>query len=289
AALAAAQMALEKEQRVSAIGAMAEAVAHELGTPLATIKLSASELKRELSDNPDAYEDVLLIAEQADRCRSILAELSAVKAPEDAQIRSAPIMAVLQEAAEPHHNRRAEILFRLNGAPAGPDDPPAPQPDVQRRPELIHGLRNLIQNAADFAASTVWVDVTLDGSGATIAIGDDGAGFSTEILDQLGEPFATTRGRVGEAAGAYVGMGLGVFIAKTLLERTGARLRFENAARTPPRRRAEGASGDARPVRDPGDRPTGAIVRVEWSAEALPLSPPRAAPTDAGATQHAPS
>ena len=227
-ALSATQAALAREQRLSAIGALAASTAHEFGTPLATIKLTAEELRRDLNEQPDLAADAALISEQAARCRGILEQLSSVQSPDDLQVRKAPLMTVLEEAAGPHLNRRAELVLRYNGAPLR--DAGSAQPHLPRRPEIIHGLRNLIQNAVDFAASTVWIDATLNATHLEIVIGDDGGGFSNEILAQLGEPFATTRGkgRVG-VRDAYQGMGLGVFISKTLLESSGATVSFANA------------------------------------------------------------
>lgn len=276
-ALAATQSALEQQEKISAIGAMAAAMAHELGTPLATIKLTATELKREVADNPEAAEDAALIASQADRCREILSGLSRIKSPEDALIRQAPVMTVLQEAAEPHEEGRARIRYRFNGIPAGPDDPATPQPDFPRRPEIIHGLRNLIQNAADFAASEVRIDVRITDDELRIIIADDGAGFAAEILDRVGEPFATTRGRGVETDNDYVGMGLGVFIAKTLLERTGAELTFENAVKPGSAKRRRGAGENSSAAAD-SRGPSGAIVQVVWPTGALPIGAARRKP-----------
>lgn len=263
AALTATQMALEREQRLSAIGALAAAAAHELGTPLATIKVVASELKRDLEHAPDLQADAQLISEQAVRCRRILEDLSAVRSPDDAQTRTAPISALLKEAGGPHLDRRAEIVMRLNGAPlhaAGPA-----QPEVARSAEIIHGLRNLIQNAVDFAASTVWIDVDTSPETISISIRDDGGGFSPDILAEIGEPFATTRGKgAADPNDAYQGMGLGVFISKTLLERSGATLSFFNAEKP--------ARDDVRLDLDALDdpEPTGAVVLVTWPIDRWP-------------------
>ncbi len=268
AALGATQMALEREQKISAIGALAAAAAHELGTPLATITLVASELRKELAGQAELEEDAALIAEQAKRCRDIMQKLSSIQTPEDDHTRSAPIIAVIEEAAGPHRDRRANLVMRLNGTLVSADDPGGDQPEIARSPEFIQGLRNLIQNAVDFSGSTVWVDVEVTASRIAVAIGDDGAGFSDQILAQLGEPFATTRGGAREREG-YSGMGLGVFIAKTLLERTGGRLSFFNNA---PRRRRNAfgeplRSGLALPPADA--EPTGAVVRVVWQRSVL--------------------
>ncbi|MCI4662190.1 MAG: ActS/PrrB/RegB family redox-sensitive histidine kinase [Neomegalonema sp.] len=250
AALNATQMALEREMRLSSIGALAAAAAHELGTPLATIKLVAGELQAELEDAA-LREDAQLISEQAARCRRILEKLSTVQTPDDEQTRQAPITAVVWEAARPHLTRKAEVRCRLNGVdlidPAeGETDA---QPQIPRRPEIIQGLRNIVQNAVDFADGVVLIDVDTRGETVSVTIRDDGPGFSQDVLAHLGEPFNTSRAR-GDRNG-YEGMGLGVFIAKTLLERTGATVSFRNR-----RRRGGASSGE---VEAPG-----ASVRVTW-------------------------
>ncbi len=253
-ALSAAQLALSREQRLTAIGALAAAAAHELGTPLATIKLISGELARDLKDEPEYAEDLQLLRAQADRCREILQDLSA-GGRSDAQVRMAPASAVIEEAALPHRDRGKTLAIRVNGRPAG--GPGDAQPTVRRTPELIHGLRNLVQNAVDFATATVWVDVIEREGQLRISVGDDGPGFRSDVLSLLGDPYVTTRGRArgregeGEGKGGYQGMGLGLFIAKTLLERTGARLRFANGGR--------GAT----------DGPTGAVVTAIWPRDAI--------------------
>lgn len=258
-ALNATQMALEREQRLSSLGAMAASTAHELGTPLATIKLTASELRSELSDQPDLAEDAALIRDQATRCRDILHRLSQLKEADDAQIRRAPIFAVLEEAGGPHLHRRADIVFMLDGERV--DTETARQPTLARRPEIISGLRNLIQNAVDFAGTTVWIDVIDGPTALCVRISDDGPGFTPEILGQLGEPFATTRGKgTARSDDAYTGMGLGLFIAKTLLERSGAVLDLRNARGL----KRNAAPGDKRLAGPRSDGPTGAVVEVVW-------------------------
>ena len=250
-ALAAAQIALSREQRLTAIGALAAAAAHELGTPLATIKLISGELAHDLKDMPEHAEDLRLLRAQADRCREILRDLSE-GGRSDAHVKVAPATAVIGEAALPHRDRGKDLVIRVNGRPA--ETVGEAQPAIRRTPEVIHGLRNLIQNAVDFATGAVWIDVIEREGQLRIAVGDDGPGFRGDVLSLLGDPYVTTRGRARgreSEGGGYQGMGLGLFIAKTLLERTGARLAFTNGPR---------ASADG---------PSGAIVTAIWPRDAL--------------------
>ncbi|MEM7522398.1 MAG: ActS/PrrB/RegB family redox-sensitive histidine kinase [Pseudomonadota bacterium] len=264
-ALRAAEAALSREQRLTAIGGLAAAAAHELGTPLATIKLVSSELVDELSDDEELREDAELIRSQADRCRDILADLSQ-GGRSDEHIRTVPISALIAEAAEPHNDRGVRIIVRVGGAP--PNEV-AEQAHVARRPEVVHGLRNLIQNAVDFAETTIWIDANETGSSLRVTVGDDGAGFPEEVLQRLGDPYVTSRPRQAladreSAAGEYKGMGLGLFIAKTLLERTGARVSYANAERKV-RRANRGAPLETR-------RPSGAVVAAVWPKDMIVAS-----------------
>ncbi|MGY6549462.1 MAG: sensor histidine kinase RegB [Roseinatronobacter sp.] len=229
-ALLAAQMALSREQKLTDLGGVVAATAHELGTPLATIKLIASELSLELNDQPELAEDARILVEQADRCRDILRSMGRA-GKDDTHLRRAPLEAVLAEAAEPHMARGKKVQFEVQAGPGGR----AEQPVILRRPEIIHGLRNLVQNAVDFAESAVVVHATWTDTHLSIRILDDGAGFSAQVLGAIGEPFLRRRREPARDPGrdsarpGYDGMGLGLFIAKTLLERSGAALSVANA------------------------------------------------------------
>ncbi len=267
-ALSEAEAALAREQRLTAIGGLAAAAAHELGTPLATIKLVSKELADELAERPDLLADAVLIREQADRCRVILADL-AHGGKADEQVRRAPVSAVIAEAAEPHADRGRRIILRIGGELA--ETVGAAQPIIRRSPELIHGLRNLVQNAVDFAETTIWIDVSEAGAGLRIVVGDDGPGFPEDLLQRLGDPYVTSRarpaalpGRTGGAEKPVTGMGLGLFIAKTLLERTGARVSFANSAKAV-RRENSGQPPERR-------RPPGAVVAAVWPEGAIVAS-----------------
>ncbi len=261
-ALSATQLALAREQRLAAIGGMAAAAAHELGTPLATIKLVAGELARELKDNEELSDDLALIKSEADRCGAIMADLSQ-GGRDDSHVKSAPISAVIDEAASPHMNRGTKLIVRIGGVPA--EDVGDEQPDVWRSPELVHGLRNVIQNAVDFAQSAVWIDANLDTDILRIAVGDDGPGFGADILPKLGEPYISTRAREQRrnGEGGYEGLGLGLFIARTLLERTGGKLSYANGSDVMNRRRRS-KSRDT----ETGN-PPGAIIEIKWPVDNL--------------------
>ena len=224
-ALLATQMALSREQKLTDLGGVVAATAHELGTPLATIKLVSSELADDLKGHQDFLDDVNLIAEQADRCREILRSMGRA-GKNDLHLQNVPLEAIVKEAAEPHTSRGIAVLFDIAPEEASETS----QPIVSRRPEVIHGLRNLIQNAVDFASSRVEIAVAWTETKVTVKITDDGAGFPLSVLSRIGDPFVgRRRAQIDrENRPEYHGMGLGLFIAKTLLERSRATLRFSN-------------------------------------------------------------
>ena len=225
-ALLATQMALSREQKLTDLGGVVAAAAHELGTPLATIKLASAELVEELSEHPDLIEDAQLIRQQADRCREILRSMGRA-GKDDTHLRTALLSAVVAEAAEPHLDRGRNVIFSHRAEPNG-----GPEPEIQRQPELIHGLRNLVQNAVDFAESKVWIDIRWSADRIRVKISDNGPGYAPHLLGRIGEPFVRRRRSAvaGQQRPEYEGMGLGLFIAKTLLERSGAELSFSNGS-----------------------------------------------------------
>ncbi|OAN72187.1 two-component sensor histidine kinase [Rhodobacteraceae bacterium EhC02] len=224
-ALQATQMALAREQKLTDLGGVVAAAAHELGTPLATIKLTSAELIEELDDFPELQDDARLIREQADRCRDILRSMGRA-GKDDLMLRQAPLGTLVREAAAPHMNRGKDINFQ-DGLT---DEDSQSQPMVLRRPDLVHGLRNLLQNGVDFAWANVWVETRWDDETVSVRIMDDGMGYPANIMGRIGDPFMRLRRSEPERAQRpeYEGMGLGLFIAKTLLERSGAELSFAN-------------------------------------------------------------
>ncbi|WP_308910728.1 ActS/PrrB/RegB family redox-sensitive histidine kinase [Pseudokordiimonas caeni] len=212
-ALAASHIALEREQRLSALGTLAAAAAHELGTPLGTIYLTAHDLKDTCPEDNPALADIELIISETARCREILAELGASRQGTVDHFAQQSLEAILREAAAPHEHRGIHIRF----------EPVGEVPQMARSAEAIHAFRNIIENATGYATSEVTIRFGSDGGQTLVTIGDDGPGFDPAIVRDLGEPYVTTREI---EAGRDGGMGLGLFIARTLLERTGARVSF---------------------------------------------------------------
>lgn len=218
-ALTATQLALAREQQLSALGGQAAAAAHLLGTPLATINIIAKEMVRELPDGSPLAEEAIELLAQAKRCRELLAGLGKRADGDDhRRFTRAPFTSLLEHIASEYARPDIEVRVRLEAS----DE--AIEPEVTLTAELRHSLANLIDNAIQFAATEVTIDLRPSRSGVVLVIQDDGPGFPPEVLDWLGEPFLSTRREQG-------GLGLGIFIANTLLARTGARVHFDNTER----------------------------------------------------------
>jgi two-component system, sensor histidine kinase RegB len=221
-ALAATELVLEREQHLSQLDGLAAAAAHELGTPLSTISVIAKELERAISPNSPHAEDVRLLREQSQRCRDILAKLTELSSSGEPFDRM-PLSALIEEVVAPHRNFGVEVALTPGEPQAGP------QPVGARNPAILYGLGNLLENAVDFAQKRVEVVADWSDNDVAVTISDDGPGFAPEILDRIGEPYVrSSKRRRMNIGGETTGLGLGFFIAKTLLERSGATLDFEN-------------------------------------------------------------
>jgi two-component system sensor histidine kinase RegB len=219
-ALAATELVLAREQHLTQLDGLAAAAAHELGTPLSTIFLISRELEQGVADKPQLAGDVRTLREQAQRCRDILAkitQLSSTGAPFDRM----PLSTLIEETVAPHRDFGVAIKVRI--AVAG-----TPEPAGTRNPAIIYGVGNILENAVDFARATVEVNAWWNAETVEIVISDDGPGIAPDMLKRIGEPYLSRRRDADEAQGARSGLGLGVFIARTLLERTGAKVSFAN-------------------------------------------------------------
>ena len=221
-AVAATQLALAREQRVSAVGALAAAAAHELGSPLATIAVVAKELAHELPPDSPHAEDAALLMSQSERCRPSLPNFRSAGRGGRLALYAAADLGPGRGGRGAHQEPGVRLIFATAGAPV--ED----EPQVRRSPEIMHGLNNLIQNAVQFADREVTVTTFWDPATVTVEIADDGPGFLVHLLGRLGEPYLSTR------AGASNHMGLGIFIAQSLLDAAAPiRLRQSRRRRRP--------------------------------------------------------
>ena len=232
-ALAATELVLAREQQLHALDGLAAAAAHELGTPLSTIAVIAKELAREAANGSPLADDIALLQAQAMRCREILTKLTrSPKEPDPLHARM-NVTQLIDEAAEPYRGISSRLSVSAEPEP-GVDGAAALEPVGERKPGVIYGLSNLIENAVDFARARVEIVARWSAQEVKLTIGDDGSGIALDVLDALGEPYVTTRGarRAGQIKnGEPAGLGLGFFIAKTLLERSGATVTLENRPR----------------------------------------------------------
>ena len=253
AALAATELVLAREQKLHALDGLAAAAAHELGTPLGTIVLVAKELERDTPPGSPLADDLALLKSQAQRCRDILQTLTRKPSESDPLHASLTVGQLIEEAVAPH--RAFAITIEIDagayvgGEPNNAETGIMSEPVGERRPGLIYGVGNLIENAVEFARSKVVITARWNDREVMISIADDGPGISPDVIEALGEPYVTTRRSSGSKAdeGKATGLGLGFFIAKTLLERSGAKVDMAN--REPPAR--------------------GAVVTLTWSRHAF--------------------
>lgn len=245
-ALAATELVLAREQHLTQLDGIAAAAAHELGTPLATIAVVVSELIRFgrdpecRVDSTQVQDDLRLLDQQVRRCRAILGRLSSLDSDYAGALQELTLPHLIEDVVGPQRNFGVNVNVAATGK--------SPEPVCLRNPGIVYGLGNLVENAMDFARDEVRIDMNWTNDKVSVCVSDDGPGFSPDILARLGDPYVTTRGPARRAKSEEgAGLGLGLFIAKTLLERSGATLTMKNA---------EGAA-------------TGAIVTVRWPRNAF--------------------
>ena len=232
-ALQAAQVALERERKLTALTGVVAALGHELGSPLATIKLASSELLSEIDSDSPIYQDIKLIFDQIERCKAIISDMGSL-GKDDQYVKIIDFVTLLFEASQPYKKLEKQIILRLNGVRQGNDGISIQEkmiPLVRREPELIHGIRNIVHNALKFAKSSVDINLIVNSRKINLEIIDDGIGFPQDVKNMIGEPFLKRRDLSLTEAKTKTpeeGMGLGLFIAHILLERTQGKLKFSN-------------------------------------------------------------
>ncbi len=246
-ALAATELILAREQHLTQLDGLAAAAAHELGTPLATIALVVKEMENLAPKDGLLADDLQLLAQEVRRSRNILSKIASLDKEGAGMIDNLTLGHLIEDVVRPHRNFGVEIKVALVGA--------APEPSCRRNPGVLFGLGNLVENAIGFATSEVRVTGEWSAETVAICIEDNGPGFAADVVNRIGEPYVTSRGGSRRAQSAEdSGLGLGMFIAKTLLERSGASLTFGNLS----------------------DPSTGARVLVAWPRAAFQRRPKEA-------------
>jgi two-component system sensor histidine kinase RegB len=212
------QQVMAKEYELDSLGGLAAAAAHSLGTPLATISVVAKELKKEIGDKSKHSKDLDLLISQAKRCSEILKQISKKEISDDQFINLIKVEDLLEEiiiSFEETSDKKI-ILSEVNDMN---------KINIKRSPEIVYGLRNFIGNAIKFADKELIIKVTSDDENLTLLINDDGPGYAEDIINLIGEPYLKSKSK---KINNKAGLGLGIFLGKTLLERKKARLTFSN-------------------------------------------------------------
>ncbi len=227
---------IAKEYELESLGGQAAAAAHSLGTPLATISVVAGELKKEIGKNSKHTKDLDLLISQTKRCSEILKQISQKKIVEDKFFSSTKFEDLLNEIIENFEESSKKNIDLIT-------DDDKNKINLKRNAETIYGLRNFIGNAVKFAKNNINIHLKSNFNNIEIIIEDDGPGFPEDILPLVGEPYITSKSI---DVKNFSGLGLGTFLGKTLLERSGAKLKFYNK-----------------------NNSSGAEVSISWRAEDL--------------------
>ena len=210
---------MAKEHEMLSLGGQAAAAAHSLGTPLSTIKIITLELSKQLKNNKDVIQDIELLSSQVERCDKILKRLSLNPHEEDEFIdEDLSIRDYLKEIITSFKETSEKEFFFNYDEDINPKK-------ITKSIEIIYGLRNFIGNANKFSKSKIYINLKSNNKFTEISIEDDGSGYSNNILSKIGEPYLKSD----EGDKTKSGLGLGIFIGKTLLEKNFANINCRNS------------------------------------------------------------
>ncbi len=211
---------MAKEHEMLSLGGQAAAAAHSLGTPLSTIKIITQELSKQLKNNKDVLQDINLLSSQVERCNQILKRLSLNPNEEDEFIdEDLSIREYLKEIISSFKETSdKEIIFNF--------DQDSNPKKITKSIEIVYGLRNFIGNANKFCRDKIFITLKSDSRYTEVTIEDDGEGYPSDILSKIGEPYLKTYRNDNKAKS---GLGLGIFIGKTLLEKNFASINCQNS------------------------------------------------------------
>jgi len=215
---------MAKEHEMLSLGGQAAAAAHSLGTPLSTIKIIVQELKHQLRNEKDLIQDIELLSSQVERCNEILKRLSLDPNQEDDFIDvNLSIRDYLREIITSFKETSdKEFIFNF--------DQDSNSKKISKSIEIVYGLRNFIGNANKFCTKKVFITLKSDNENTEVCIEDDGKGYPNDIISKIGEPYLKS---LGSSNKEKTGLGLGIFIGKTLLEKNFASVNCWNSKTRP--------------------------------------------------------
>ena len=214
------QEVISKEHELVSLGGQAAAAAHSLGTPLSTIKIISQDLYNNFKNNKDLKKDVELLISQVDRCNEILKKLSLNPVVEDDFIdKNLSLHNYVNEIVN-SFKEISDKNFIINS------EQNYNSLEISKSIEIVYGIRNFIGNANKFAKKNIYISITSDSENSSISIEDDGIGFPKDILTKIGEPYIKSYQSKNKSR---TGLGLGIFIGKTLLEKNKAKLLIRNS------------------------------------------------------------
>ena len=211
---------MAKEHELLSLGGQAAAAAHSLGTPLSTIKIVTQELSKQLKDQKDLHQDISLLSSQVERCNQILKRLSLNPKQEDEFIDEDLTMRNYIYEIVSSFKETSKKIFILNF------DQDSNSKKITKSIEIVYGLRNFIGNANKFSHNKIFITLKSDSDLTEIIVEDDGEGYPNDILSKIGEPYLKSIRKIDKNK---TGLGLGLFIGKTLLEKNFAKLNFRNS------------------------------------------------------------
>ena len=207
---------MAKEHEMLSLGGQAAAAAHSLGTPLSTIKIISQELKYQLRDQKEVIQDIELLSSQVERCNQILKRLSLNPNEEDDFIDEDSTMKDYLKEIVSNFKETSSKNFVLNF------DQDSNPKKITKSIEIVYGLRNFIGNANKYCSKNIFINLKSDNEITEITIEDDGDGYPSDILSKIGEPYL-------KSSDKKSGLGLGLFIGKTLLEKNFATVNCWNS------------------------------------------------------------
>jgi len=218
------EQVIAKENELVSLGGQAAAAAHSLNTPLSTIKVISQDMYKQFKDQKDIKKDIELLVSQVERCGQILKKLSLNPSQEDDFINQELSISEYVSEIIKSFSEISDKEFVINLSQDSNSF------RISKKIEIIYGIRNFVGNANKFASNKIYISVKSNNEITEISIEDDGSGYPRDILSKIGEPYIKSSNKLDHSKS---GLGLGIFIGKTLLERNKAKVICRNSKTRP--------------------------------------------------------